>query len=208
VVSALGIGLFQVVGSFGAAQNQPARKGVDALALLLVLAGPIALAWRDRRPLPAVVVAMVAADVYIGLGYAYGPIFLSVAVALYTAAVAGRRHPAWLLAAAGYAGYLIAVVVDPRAENGHGAADTVLFAVWPALVLAVAEVVRARRSQAAAAESAAREAQQRRAGEQRLRLAQELHDVLGPQHLPHQRAGRRGPPPDRTGARAHRPCPG
>jgi len=30
----------------------------------------------------------------------------------------------------------------------------------------------------------------------------------GPQHLPHQRAGRRGPPPDRTGARAHRPCPG
>jgi hypothetical protein len=42
VATAVGLGLFQVVGTFGAAHNQPERKGVDALALLLVLADPAA----------------------------------------------------------------------------------------------------------------------------------------------------------------------
>jgi len=53
LVSALGVGLFQVVGSFGATQNQPARRPIDAVALILILAGPVALGWRDRWPLAA-----------------------------------------------------------------------------------------------------------------------------------------------------------
>ena len=52
---------------------------------LLVLLGPLALARRDRWPLVAVVVASCAADLSIGLGYAYGPIFVSVVVALFWA---------------------------------------------------------------------------------------------------------------------------
>lgn len=177
VLSALGIGMFQVIGSFGASHNQPERKSLDVIALLLILVGPAALAWRDRWPLPAVALATIAADVYIGLGYAYGPIFLSVAVALYAAVVAGNRHSTWLLAAMGYLGYLGAALVDPRAAR-LGLADVGLFAVWPALVLAVAEVVRTRRIQADEAARAELEEKQRRAGEQRLQLAQELHDVL------------------------------
>ena len=89
-LSALGVGIFQVVGSFGAATNQPDRKGIDALAVVLVLIGPIALAVRDRWPLAAVAASVVAADVYIGFGYPYGPIFLSVVVALFSAVQAGR----------------------------------------------------------------------------------------------------------------------
>ncbi len=70
LTSALAIGFFQVIGSFGAADNQPDRRAIDAVALALVLAGPLALAWRDRRPLVAV--AASAAELYIGLGYPYG----------------------------------------------------------------------------------------------------------------------------------------
>ena len=53
LLSALGVGVFQVVGSFGAANNQPDRKAIDALAVVLVLVGPVALAVRDRWPLVA-----------------------------------------------------------------------------------------------------------------------------------------------------------
>ncbi len=48
-----GIAAFQIVGSFGAADNQPERKALDVAALLLLFAGPVALAWRDRIPLVA-----------------------------------------------------------------------------------------------------------------------------------------------------------
>jgi hypothetical protein len=45
-LSALGIALFQVVGTFGAAEDQPERRAIDALALVLVLLGPAALDCR------------------------------------------------------------------------------------------------------------------------------------------------------------------
>src|SRR3954470_11073801 len=79
-VTAAGIAAFQVAGSFGAAANQPDRRSIDAVAVVLVLLGPAALFRRDRWPLAAVITSVVAADVYIARGYPYGPIFLSVIV--------------------------------------------------------------------------------------------------------------------------------
>ncbi|MGI9119224.1 MAG: hypothetical protein ACR2G7_03705 [Acidimicrobiales bacterium] len=118
--SALGIGFFQVVGSFGAADDQPERRAIDGVALVLVLLGPAALSRRDRWPLVAVAVAAGAADVYIGLGYPYGPIFVSVVVAFFAAVQAGHRRTTWLLAAGGFVGYVLASVVDPRAAHDPG----------------------------------------------------------------------------------------
>lgn len=176
-LSALGIAVFQLVGTFGASGNQPDRKAIDGIALVLVLVGPAALARRDRWPLLAVALAAGAADVYIGLGYPYGPIVVSVAVAVFAAVQAGQRRPTWLLAAAGYAGFVLASVVDPRAQSPD-ALHLALVAGWLAVVLAVSEVVRTRRDQAAERARSEQEEKQRRAGEQRLSLARELHDVL------------------------------
>ncbi len=179
-LSALGIAIFQVVGSFGASANQPDRKSIDAIALALVLLGPAALALRDRLPVVAAAVAVGAADVYVGLGYPYGPIFVSVAVALFSAVYAGYRRPTWALAAAGYVGFVLASTLDPRADHGAGASAVHLSLVagWLLVVLAVAEVARVRRDRAAELERAEGEERQRRIGEQRLHVAQELHDVL------------------------------
>jgi signal transduction histidine kinase len=172
VVSALAVAAFQVVGSFGAADNQPERKAIDALAIVLVLAGPAALAWRDRWPLAGLAVAAAAADVYVGLGYPYGPIFLSVVVAIFTAVQTGRRRETWLLTAAAFAGFAAADALDTHAEPGAtGLVHLGLVVGWLIGVLAVSEVVRTRREQAA-------QQRQRQLGEQRLELAQELHDVL------------------------------
>lgn len=169
MISALAIAAFQVIGSFGAADNQPDRVPLDALAIVLVLLGPAALAVRERWPLLPVAVALGAVDVYIGLGYAYGPIFVSVVVALYFAVQAGRRRETWLLAVAGFAGFSAAHMLDDHAETNLGHLGFV--AGWLVVVLAVSELVRSRREQAAVRE-------QKAADEQRLLLAQELHDVL------------------------------
>jgi len=177
-MSAVGIAIFQVVGSFGAADNQPERRAIDAIAIVLVLVGPVALAWRDRWPLVAVVVAGGAADVYIALGYPYGPVFVSVVVALFVAVKAGYRRRTWGLAAIGYGGFVVASVLDPRAGQGAGAVHLALVAGWLVVVLAVAEVVRVRHDRATQARRAESEEAQRRVGERRLLLAQELHDVL------------------------------
>jgi signal transduction histidine kinase len=177
-LSALGIGLFQLIGSFGAANNQPERKDMDALAVALVLIGPAALAVRDRWPVVAVAVTIAAAELYIGAGYAFGPIFLSVIVALVYAVITGNRRATWLVAGLGYLGFIAASVLDPRRESDAAWLHFLLVAGWLAGILAISEVVRARRDQVLDRRRAAEEEEQRRAGEQRLELAQELHDVL------------------------------
>jgi signal transduction histidine kinase len=176
-LSALAIAVFQVFGSFGAADNQPERRAISAVAVLLLLAGPAALAWRDRHPLVAVAATMGAADLYVGLGYPYGPVFVSLVVALFAAVQSGHRRSTWLLAAAGYVGFVVAHLADPRASD-FNATHLGLVAGWLAVVLAVSEVVRVRRDQAAERERAAHDEGLRRVNEQRLLLAQELHDVL------------------------------
>ena len=146
---------------------------------MLVLAGPVALAWRDRWPLVAVVVAEATAIVYIAVGYPYGPIFLSVVVALFTAVQAGHRRATWLLAGAGYVGLRRGLRSSTRATtHGPGPLKLAVVAGWLVVVLAVSEAVRLRRAQIDERERAESEERQRRVGEQRLLLAQELHDVL------------------------------
>src|SRR4051812_6457145 len=115
VLSAVAIGLFQLVGSFGAAHNDSSgRRGMDAVAIVLVLLGPLALTVRDRWPLMALAVSLAAAAVYVGRGYVYGPIFVSVVVAMIYAILAGRRRETWVLSALGFAGFIVAAAVDPH----------------------------------------------------------------------------------------------
>jgi signal transduction histidine kinase len=177
-LSALAIGGFQLVGSFGAADNQPDRTPLDALAVVLILLGPAALAVRDRWPLLAVVVSTGATITYLGLGYPYGPIFLSVVVAIVTAVLAGRRRAVWALSGLGFAGYVVAARLDPNRGEGSLLLKASVVAAWLLVVLAVAELVRTRRDTRREHARAEEEERQRRAGEQRLELAQELHDVL------------------------------
>ncbi|HZX56026.1 MAG TPA: sensor histidine kinase, partial [Ilumatobacteraceae bacterium] len=177
LLSALGIAVFQVIGTFGASSNQPDRKSVDALAIVLVLVGPVVLAVRDRWPLLAVAVSIIAADIYIALGYPFGPIFVSIVVALFAAVLAGRRRAATVLVAAGFLGFVGASVADPRTD-GVALVRLALVAGWVTLMLAIAELVRVRRTQAAERHRAAAEEERRREDAQRLLLAQELHDVL------------------------------
>jgi signal transduction histidine kinase len=169
-VSALAIGVFQVGASFGAAHEQVDRLPIDGLAIALLVVGPMALAVRGRWPLLAAAVPLAAADIYIGVGYPYGPIFVSVIVGLFYAVLVGERHRTWVVAAMGYLGYVLA------ARLGHEHSIPPLLhlagvAGWLMVVLAVADVTRTRRLEAA-------ERSRRRTSDERLRIARDLHDVL------------------------------
>jgi signal transduction histidine kinase len=175
-LGAAALAAFQVMGSYGAADNQPDRAPIDARAIVLLLVGPVALVVWERWPLVTVAASELAAGVYVALGYPYGPIFASVVIALFLAVQTGRRASTWLLAALGYAGLHVAHALDSRSDVTW--VHSALVAGWLVVVLAVSELVRVRREHTAERARAADEERQHRAGEQRLQLAQELHDVL------------------------------
>src|SRR5688572_2405448 len=124
---AIALGLFQVLGTLGAAQGQPERRPLDLLAVVLLLIGPVALALLTRRSRVPLVTAVVGAAtaVYLVLGYPYGPVVASLVVALVAAVVTGHRLTAWLVAAGVLAAHGAAVVRDPdRGWSWAGATAT------------------------------------------------------------------------------------
>ncbi|MCC9310139.1 sensor histidine kinase [Kitasatospora sp. RB6PN24] len=183
VASSVVIALIQVVGSGAAARHQvPPRHALDAVGYLLLLAGPALLVLRRSRPVAAVVGTAVVLLVYLAAGYPYGPVFLSFAVAYCVAVRLGHRRAAWAALGGVYLGHLLLTFAVPAGRlrgSGHGGWWQELGVTAMALLLAaVAELLRFRYERIAAHRAAEEAAARRRADEERLRMARELHDIL------------------------------
>jgi signal transduction histidine kinase len=182
--SSLGVAVVQVIGTHFAAQHQaPHRAPLDAYATVLLLVGPGLLLLRHRYPRSVAFGTAAAAALYLGAGYPYGPVFVSVAVGCFAALVAGRRWAAWgavglLWAAHLVIGHWLYRWLPPAGDQATDWAAEFGVAAWAAAVLSIAELVRLRREQWARRRAEQEEARRRRADEERLRIARELHDVL------------------------------
>jgi signal transduction histidine kinase len=156
-----------------------ARVDPDGIGYAILLAGPLALGWRYKFPVPVLAITIASA-----VGFAAwvaeprGPFFLAALFALFAAIDAGKRTLGWALVAAGYAAY----VGVTRPDWGRAAA----IAGAVAVALLLAEANRVRRQQFAEVAKyrteqarARAEQEKRQASEERLRIARELHDVLG-----------------------------
>jgi signal transduction histidine kinase len=150
-----------------------ARPGIPAY--LLLAAGGLALLARRRYPVGVLAITLVTALWAGALGASM--IWFAVIVAFFTAVLARKRAVAIASLVIGY----IASVWPPWLIGQPGQA-TVAYALelaaGLAFLLIIAELIRIR-SQRAAALARGREAElRRRAGEERLRMARDLHDVV------------------------------
>jgi signal transduction histidine kinase len=160
-----------------AAHRQPDRQALDLLAYLLLAAGPVALLWRRRSPAVVLAAVMASSVLYFALGYPYGPAWLALIVAFWTAVTGGARRFAWATAVVGLAAYFTLAALLDRVAPAT-AATIAAHLGWLLLVLSVSEVGLAARQRRQAAERTRAEEARRRAGEERMRIARELHDVL------------------------------
>ncbi|WP_037919044.1 sensor histidine kinase [Streptomyces xanthophaeus] len=181
--SSLFVAVLAQIGSGWAAHEQSGRVAVDWFARLLLLLGPLLLVWRHRYPVAVVYGVAAVTLVYVGAGYPYGPVFISLALACFAAVIAGHRRAAWGAVALLWAGHLLIGHwlyrwLPPPGDGPAPWAQELAAAAWVLAILAVSELVRTRREQWARDRAERAAAERRRVGEERLRIARELHDVL------------------------------
>ena len=190
VLIALVVGIVQISGVMFAARHgafehfEPIRRTLDPLAFVLLIAGPATLIVRHRYPGGVLVAVFGTTLLYWVLGYPRGPIFFALLVAFFTAMRHGRRLVAWSVLGVGYVSFLwLGYVLD--VGRRPSLAEALGLAAWLLVLGAVAEWIRVRRDYVGAVEQRAVEAERtreeearRRATEERLRIAREVHDVL------------------------------
>lgn len=171
-------GLLVMLAAFGtgpATQNQGLDPAPAAAVALAVLAGLACVGWRlvPLLTFPAVSVLTMA---YLAAGFAFGPILVAQVVATY--GMASRLPMRSTLRWSGVLAVVLVAVIVSRtqlADVGEWL-DYVRVAAWLVVPLAVGSAVRVRRR----ATIEVRDAHLRQvASEERLRMAQDLHDVVG-----------------------------
>ncbi len=145
---------------------------IDAGAVALVIVAGAATAVRRRWPLVAMLVVVSATSLYLVLGYPYGPIFVFVLVTVYAMA---RRLP--LGPAGGWAAAaLVLLSLHLLTDGSTGITGLVPATAWIAIPFSIGA---ARRAVDGAAVREREAADQRLVDAERLRLSQEVHDVVG-----------------------------
>ncbi|WP_432039599.1 sensor histidine kinase [Streptomyces cucumeris] len=181
--SSAAVAVIQLIGTRFAAHDQPDRADLGPLGYALLLAGPALLLVRHRHPRLAVFGTAAVTLVYLGAGYPNGPVFVSVVVASVAAVAAGRRIAAWsalglLWAGRVLIGHWLHRWLPPGGDGPASWGQELAVAAWVTAIVAASELVRVRREQWARERAERAAAVRRRADEERLRIARELHDVL------------------------------
>jgi signal transduction histidine kinase len=143
-----------------------------------------ALALRRRFPFPALAVTITGAEAYLAVSASTELVLAAPLIALYTVADrVGRRTSLTIGVLAVVAVSLVHLVLRPSSVYGPG---NLALAALGGLAIAAGDATRNRRAYLAEVEARARHAEvsreaeaRRRVTEERLRIARDLHDVLG-----------------------------
>jgi signal transduction histidine kinase len=155
----------------GLAAAQQGGAAMDARGLALIGATGLVLAVRRRWPLPVMAAATGLASSYMLLGYPGGMIFISFAVAVYTVA---RYRP--LIISVPASAVALGLLL-PHLFLGDEALSGLAYAVgWVVVPLGIGVSVRSRQEVSARARADMIRAH---VDEERLRVAQEVHDIVG-----------------------------
>ena len=161
----------------GAWWGSTAVHPLDWGAYVLLCVGPLALLAKRAYPRGVLAVVFAATATYALIGYPAGPVFLSLIVAFWFVVSRGDRVVALVCIASGWVVFLCL----PWAIGTGGrpsAAQAAGLAAWLLVLLFAGEAVRSRRERVAAVRRGREQEGLRRAEEERLRIARDLHDVL------------------------------
>ncbi|AGL15817.1 sensor histidine kinase [Actinoplanes sp. N902-109] len=177
---------------FGNAKEAAAlAHPADVIAVVLLFIGPLALMWRRRAHLLVLILAAAASIGYATMLPPSWTFAVAPVIALHAAVKAGRGRAAAPIAAAGYLGYLTVTwfLAEPLGVGEASRASlriAILTALGLLLTMFIGEASRSRAaylrelSRTATERARAHEEQEKRqASDERLRIARELHDVLG-----------------------------
>jgi signal transduction histidine kinase len=167
-VALLALGL---IGTAPAGRNQGVPS-IPGWAYALVITAAVVLAVRRLLPVAVLAIITVAVCLYLMGGYPYGPILLSLAVAVYTVAA----HRPLRTAATAAAGSLALLALAGLIGGGLDMEAVAPQVAWVAGPLAIGVTVRVGREQVL---QNRRDEARRQADAERLRVAQEVHDVVG-----------------------------
>jgi signal transduction histidine kinase len=171
------VALIQIGGTVLASHHQDPHRALDWLGVTLLAGAVVALAGLRRTTVGVMAVVFVSTLAYWSLGYPRGPVFVALIVAFGAVIHAGHRRVALAVIIAGWTlfpwlGYWLGNADYP----GWGSA--LALAAWLAFLWSVFEVVRSRRERGVEARRLHEEAQLRRVADERLRIAQDLHDAV------------------------------
>jgi len=176
---AVAMGAIFVVGTGQAATQQvPPRHGLDLLAYVLMGIAAAALLVRQVWPFGTLVVTVAATIAYLAVRYPYGPILLAMGIAMYSVAVRAPPKRSMIAGLVALGAVLLPDLVGgSRAELPLEIPWLVAFRVGLLLPpWAAGVVISSRRDFLARSRE---EEARRRASEERLRMARDVHDVVG-----------------------------
>ena len=154
-------------------------RGLDALGVLLIVAGGVSIGLSPRWPRVAFAIDAAAIVGYVALGFPNGPFLVTVLITLGVMSRLTDRRTALIGAAALCAALALAELV----RGGNNWFLPVVFIGWSAGAVFFGEVLRTRRTRFAELQERARtlertreEEARRRVAEDRLQIARDLHD--------------------------------
>ncbi|MGW5195779.1 sensor histidine kinase [Kribbella sp. NPDC004138] len=170
------LAVFSVVGTFGASRGQTDRHEPDLLMVVLLLIGSLSLYWLWTNPIPVLWATVLSTLVYMLREYPWGPVVFAFVIAVFTTIRLGHRLAGWLGLITLYVGHVGGRMI--LGINEQGIYQVLLVGTCFCVLGFLAELFRAHRDRVMAAARTRKEEELRRAGEERLRIAQELHDVV------------------------------
>ncbi|RNL86054.1 sensor histidine kinase [Halostreptopolyspora alba] len=171
---ALLLAVVGVLGTIATDDFSEADRPVDLWAFAMVLAAALSLVVRRSWPLATLAVAAGAVGGFLLAGYPYGPVFLPFFVAVYT--MARYRPLGWAVPASLIAFAVLLPHLFTHPDALPGMLGLVPATAWVVVPFSIGVTVRtvweaARRERAAEI--------RRRVYDERLRISQEVHDVVG-----------------------------